>query len=194
MRSDLKVAVTPGRRQGAVAAAGSGKGQARVLIGGVGYRWLGDASFGLAVSDHLAGLEWPPGVEVSDLGYGALHVAFDLAEAHPPYDCVILLAGVARGREPGDIYRYRWERTLPEAGEIQARVFEAAAGVIDLDHLLVVAGHLGALPAEVVVIEMEPVEVGPGAALSSEAARLLPEVCARVRREAHAPFDAEKIS
>ncbi|MBW3577278.1 MAG: hypothetical protein KY462_05985 [Actinobacteria bacterium] len=174
----------------------------RVLVGGVGYRWLGDASFGLAVSDELASVGLAPGVEVADLGYGALYVAQDLADAQPPYDRVILVAAVSRGRESGRVYRWRWDGTLPADEEVLARLREAGAGVIDLDHLLVVAGHLGALPQDVVVIELEPVvdatEVAEGGRrqdkgtggceLSPPAARLVPDVVALVGAEAAAPL------
>ena len=156
----------------------------RVLIGGIGYRWTGDASIGLIASDALAGLEWPPGTEVADLGYGAIYASQDLADAQPPYGRVILLGGVTRGREPGRIYRYRWDGALPDAEEIQARVYEAGAGVIDLDHLLVIAGYFGALPDDVVIVEVEPVDVGGGDRLSQEAADLLPQVLELARREA----------
>jgi hydrogenase maturation protease len=166
----------------------------RVLIGGVGYRWLGDASFGLVVSDRLATLDWPAGVEVADLGYGALYVALDLADAEPPYDRLVLLSGVARGRQAGRVYRYRWDQRLPDGHEIQARVGEAIAGVIDLDHLLVTGGQLGALPEEVVVIELEPVHAAAGGELSPEAARLVPDVVALARREALAPLAAESTA
>lgn len=156
----------------------------RVLIGGVGYRWLRDASFGLVVSDALAGLEWPSGIEVADLGYGALFVAQDLAAAQPPYDRLILLAGIARGRAPGRLYRRRWDGALPDAHEIQARVREAGAGVIDVDHLLVIAQRFGALPRDVITIELEPVDTSGGDGLSQAAARRMAEAIELVRREA----------
>ena len=165
----------------------------RVLIGGVGYRWTGDASIGLIASDALAGLEWPPGTEVADLGYGAIYASQDLADAQPPYGRVILLGGVTRGREPGRIYRYRWDGALPDAEEIQARVYEAGAGVIDLDHLLVIAGYFGALPDDVVIIEVEPVDVS-GDGLSQDAAELLPQVLELARREALAAPESPVVS
>ncbi|MDQ4077536.1 MAG: hydrogenase maturation protease [Chloroflexota bacterium] len=158
-----------------------------VLIGGVGYRWQRDASFGLIASDELARLDWPPTIKVEDLGYGAIYVAQDLADAEPPYERVILLAGVTRGREPGRIYRYRWEGVLPDNDEIQARIYEAGAGVVDLDHLLVIAQHFEALPDDVIVIEIEPVDAMGGEGMSQEVANLLPEAIALVRREALAP-------
>jgi hydrogenase maturation protease len=156
----------------------------RVLIGGVGYRWQRDASFGLVVGDELARRQRPPGVEVADLGYGALYVAQDLADAEPRYDRLILLAGMARGREPGRLYQYRWQGDLPDAAEIQARVSEAGAGVVDIDHLLVIAQYFGALPDDVRVIELEPVDVAGGDGLSPRAAALVEEAIEIVWREA----------
>jgi hydrogenase maturation protease len=158
----------------------------RVLIGGVGYRWQGDASFGLVASDALAREAWPDHVQVADLGYGALYVAQDLADADPPYTRLVLLAGVPRGRRPGELYCWRWQGPLPGAEEVQARVREAGAGVIDLNHLLVIANYFGALPADVVILEFEPIEVA-GADLSPAAAARLPEALAQARQAALAP-------
>jgi hydrogenase maturation protease len=166
----------------------------RVLIGGVGYRWMGDASFGLVASDELARLAWPPGVEVADLGYGALYVAQDLADARPPYERLVLLAGVERGRVPGRLYRSRWQRPLPDGEEIQARIREAGAGVIDLDHLLVIAQYLDALPDDVLVVELEPLDTACGEALSPPVAALLPELIELVRREVAAPAEGSRTA
>ena len=158
----------------------------RVLIGGVGYRWQGDASFGLVASDALMRESWPDTVDVADLGYGALYVTQDLSDAHPAYTRLVLLAGVARGRPAGELYRSTWRAPALSTAEIQERVREAGAGVIDLDHLLVIASYFGALPADVVTLEFEPIELA-GADLSPAAAALLPEVLARARSEALAP-------
>ena len=159
----------------------------RVLIGGVGYRWLRDASFGLVATDELARQAWPPGVEVADLGYGALYVAQDLGDASPPYDRLILLAAVERGRAPGRVFRERWSGAPFDPDDLQARIREAGAGVIDLDHLLAIAHYFGALPDDVVLVEVEPVETSGGEALSPAGAALLPEVLELARREALAP-------
>jgi Ni,Fe-hydrogenase maturation factor len=121
----------------------------RVLVGGVGYRWFGDGSFALLASDELSALDWPPGVDVLDLGYGALHVAMDLADAD--------------------------------------RMYEAGAGVVDLDHLLVIGRHFGGLPDDVVAIELEPEPGTTGDQLSAAAQALLPRAVELVRHEALAP-------
>lgn len=159
----------------------------RTLVGGVGYRWFGDGSFGLLVTDELARLDWPPGVDVEDLGYGALHVALDLADADPPYERVVLVAVTERGREPGQLYRLRCDPKMPDTEEVQARMYEASAGVIDLDHLLVIGRHFDALPADVVAIELEPHPGTTGDELSAQVQTLLPDAIAFVRAEALAP-------
>ena len=126
-------------------------------------------------------------MEVADLGYGAIYVAQDLADTRPPYDRVILLAGMARGRTPGQIYRTRWESIAPDPDDLVARIREAGAGVIDPDHLLLIAQHFGVLPDDVVVIELEPVDATGGEGLSPEATGRLHEVIELARREALAP-------
>lgn len=161
-----------------------------ILIGGVGYRWFGDQSFGLVASDELARLDWPQGVDVEDLGYGALHVALDLAEADPKYERVILIAATERGREPGRLYRFACEASTPPTEEIHARIYEAGAGVIDLDHLVVIGRHLGALPHDVVAVELEPGPGTTGDALSGVAQALLPHAVDLVRSEVLTPADA----
>jgi hydrogenase maturation protease len=155
----------------------------RVLIGGVGNWWQRDVSFALEVVDVLAGLEWPPGVRVAKLDYGAIYVAQDLLQVDPAYDRVVLLGAVERGRSPGCLYRYRWDGALPDAEEIQGRVYEAGAGVVDMDHLLIIAQQFGALPEDVVVIELEPVDPTGGTEMSPEATRRVPEAVETVRRE-----------
>lgn len=154
----------------------------RVLVGGVGYRWMGDASFGLALSDALSDLRWPGRVDVEDLGYGAIYAAQDIGDADPPYTCLILLAGVVRGREPAQIYCQRWQPRQPAADELQTRIREAGAGVIDLDHLLAIGEHFQALPGDVLLVEVEPVALS-GAALSESVAELLPAAIAEVRQK-----------
>lgn len=159
----------------------------RILIGGIGYRWFGDGSFGLVATDELATFDWPEGVEVQDLGYGALHVALDLADADPAYERVILLGVTERGREPGRLYRFPCDAPLCDGDEVQSRMYEAGAGVIDLDHLVVIGRHLAALPPDVVAIELEPQPGSTGDRLSEQARSLLPELIDLVRLEVCRP-------
>jgi hydrogenase maturation protease len=149
----------------------------RVLVGGVGYRWAGDMSFGLSVSDMMAKQDWPDHVEVRDLGYGGLYVALDLVDWSEPLQRLILITALARGRQPGELSCTRYRPVELNPVEVQERVREAGGGVIDVDHLLAVAQWMGALPSEVFCIELEPVEAGGGESLSESAAAQLHVAC-----------------
>lgn len=162
-------------------------GGPRTLIGGVGYRWQRDASIGVVAADVLSTLEWPPNVSVADLGYGAIYAAMDLAAFSPPLDRLILIAACDRGRAPGSIHRYTYEGSAPDPEETLARIREAGAGVIDLDHLLVIAQEMRALPPHVIVMEIEPLDREPGVDLSEGGRDLLASVVKMVQDEVGQP-------
>lgn len=128
----------------------------RTLIGGVGYPDLRDFSLGPLVAERLAGEPWPPEVSVENLSYNPVAVVHRLQEADPPFGRLVLVGAVRRGRRPGCLVAYRWDRALPGAEEVQERVAEAVTGVISLDNLVLVTAALGAAPEEVVVVEVEP--------------------------------------
>jgi len=146
----------------------------RVLVGGVGYRFLRDESVGPYMADRLARRP-PDGVEVEDLGYHAVGLAQNL-QTRPPYDRVVLVAAVRRGREPGTVDAYRWDGVLPSPAEIQGYVGEAAVGMISLDGHLIVCGALGGLPDDVRVVEVEPGEEGWGEGFSPRIEALLDDI------------------
>jgi hydrogenase maturation protease len=146
----------------------------RVLVGGVGYRFLRDESVGPYIADRLAVVA-RDGVEVEDLGYHAVGLSQNLQEREP-YDRVVLVAAVRRGREPGTLETYRWDGVLPSPEEIQGYVGEAAVGMISLDGHLVVCGALGGWPDDVRVVEVEPGEEGWGDGFSPRIAALLDDI------------------
>ena len=154
----------------------------RVLIGGVGYSYLRDGSLGPAVAADLAHETWPPEVLVEDLSYGPVAVMQRLEDVKPPFDRLVLVGAVARGRPPGTVSVYRWTGPLPDESEIQARVAEAVMGVISLDNLLIVAGFFETLPREVRVVEVEPHDEGWGEGFSQIVGAVRSEVLATVRR------------
>ena len=156
----------------------------RTLIAGVGYSNLSDLSAGPLVAARLRREQWPEHVEVDDLSYGPIAVVHRFVEAAPPYRRLVLVGAADRGRKVAPIRCYRWEGVLPPAEEVQARVAEAVTGVIVLENLLVVAQQFGALPAEVFVIEVQPVVTDFGLDPGPDVAALLPEVCSLARRVA----------
>jgi hydrogenase maturation protease len=157
----------------------------RVLVGGIGYRNLRDHSIGVSVSDHLMELPATEGVLVEDASYNPIALVQRLETG--PVDRLVLVAGVHRGRAPGAIGYYRWDGKLPNAERIQEAVAEAVTGVIALDNTLMVGGHFGAFPEDVVVVEVEPVLEEFGDELSPEVGRRFESLCGLVMTLATRP-------
>ncbi|MDQ6891486.1 MAG: hydrogenase maturation protease [Acidobacteriota bacterium] len=156
-------------------------GTPRILVGGVGYRLLRDLSFGPLLIERLAAETWPEGVELEDLSYGPVGVMHNF-DARPPYDRIVLVGAVKRGRPAGDVFRYAWRRQLPDPDEIQARVAEAVTGVISLDNLLIITTYFDKLPRDVVVIEVEALDEDWGEELSAEMEAAVPRVTEEIRK------------
>ena len=162
----------------------------RVVLAGVGYRHLRDHSFGVLLSDELQAAVRPPDLLIEDLSYNPVAVAQWLADEtrSAPITRAIFVSAIARedGRPAGTLSAYRWERVLPDDDEIQRAVADAVTGVILLDNTLVVTAWMKALPQEVFVVEVEPLEhaFGDGmsvavAAAYAEAKRLVLRLAAR---------------
>jgi hydrogenase maturation protease len=165
----------------------------RVLVGGVGYSCLRDLSVGPALVERLRARSWPAGVVVEDLSYGPIDVLFKL-QASPPFRAGIFATAVARGRTPGSLHRGRWTPPRLPPDELQARVAEAVTGVISLDNLLHILGHFGALPAEVVVLEVEPLSENWGTEFSPPVLSALRSAEAAVRTEVERILHPEPTS
>ena len=66
---------------------------------------------------------------------------------------------------------------------MQDRLSEAAMGIIDLDHTLVVVRHYGEFPADTIVIEVEPEDDSFGLGFSDVVEATVDPVLELVRRE-----------
>ncbi len=160
----------------------------RTVIGGVGYRNLRDHSLGIVMSDELEPYARPPELLIEDLCYGPVAVGqWLLDEARvAPITRAVFVTAVARedGRPPGTISAYRWDRVLPCDEEIQRAVTDAVTGVILLDNTLVVTAWMKALPAETIVVEVEPLAHAFGDEMSAPVAAVYEEVKRLVMRYA----------
>jgi hydrogenase maturation protease len=167
----------------------------RVIVAGVGYRNLRDHSVGMAVVDRLEGRAWPPGVVVEDLSYNPIAVVQRLEDEPPDrrFERAVVVAGVDRGRAPGTVTAYRWNGVLPGDDAIHRAVTEAVTGVIALDNTLVVARHFGALPDEVIVVEVEPGVHEFGETFSDAVAAVVDAVCELVAGLATEAGAAERL-
>jgi len=145
-----------------------------VLVCGVGYRFLRDNALGLWVTDTLAP-QASNGIEFEDLGYHPVGFVQNLQE-RPAYDRIVFVAAIERGREPTAITTYRWDHGLPSTKEIQDRVSDSVGGSISLDNLLIVSEAFKALPEDVWVMEVEPVDETWGDGFSPQITDKLPQI------------------
>lgn len=152
-----------------------------IFVGGVGNPWLGDLDFGPQFIRRYYQLDWPDGVVLEDAAVAAHRVLHQLQEHSPSR--VVFVAGFPRGDPPGTIRRYRPETPLPDDEEVAARLGEAAGGVIDFDHTLIVARYYGALPEDTVVVEVEAVDETFGTAFSPSVEASFERVLEIVRKE-----------
>jgi hypothetical protein len=127
-------------------------------------------------------MAWPSGVQVEDLSFGAVHVLHWLQE-QTPFNAVVLVAGVQRGRQPGAVRRSLWRAPQSTAEAVQQSIAEAVTGVISLDTLLIVLGYFEALPERVTLIEIEPRDDDWGAELSEPVAQAFARARRLVQRE-----------
>lgn len=159
----------------------------RTLIAGVGHRFWRDHSAGPEWCDRLAELPWPEGTVVDDYSFGALAMAQRLEDER--FGRAIFVTSEERGRAPASlhVYPYSYDPHLLSDQRVHDHLFEAVAGVVSIDLLLVIAGHFGALPDETWVIELEPANTQWGDGISAELDARYPDVLARVRTLVSAP-------
>lgn len=146
----------------------------RVLVAGVGYRFLRDNALGVYITDTL-GPEATNGVEFEDLGYHPVGFTQNLDE-RPDYDRIVFVGAVDRQREPGTITAYRYDHVLPDVAEINERVADSVTGSISLDNLIVVSEAFKALPEDVWVVEVQPADETWGDGFSDVIQAKLPEI------------------
>jgi hydrogenase maturation protease len=120
----------------------------RAYVAGFGTPGMRDLDFGRQVVDWFQQLEWPDEVVVENLSCSAPLVLHRLQELRPAK--VVLLGAVPRGvGAPAELRRFR----LDDA-------------VVDLDNTLAMARQWGGLPADTVVIEVEPADMECGLGFS----------------------------
>ena len=136
----------------------------RVFVGGVGNPWLRDLDFGPQFVRRVEGHPWGDDVVVEDAAYSAHRVLHRLQELQPQR--VVLLAGYPRGEPPGTIRRYLLDGPPPDPDEVTAVLGEAAGGVIDFHHTLMVLRYFDALPPDTVVVEVEALDTQFGTGFS----------------------------
>jgi hydrogenase maturation protease len=154
----------------------------RALVGGFGRPGMRDLDFGRQIVECLQQLNWPDEVVVEDLSCSAPLVLHRLQELRPAK--VVLVGAVPRDFDPpATIRRYKVDLTPPAPDELCRSVEESAMGLVDLDHTLAMARHWGGLPADTVIIEVEPAEATFGLGFSEVLAGCLDPILDMVRDE-----------
>jgi hydrogenase maturation protease len=139
----------------------------RALVGGFGLPGMRDLDFGRQFVAYAEALEWPADVVVEDLSYAPHLVLHRLQELGPA--AVIFVGSVARGADPpGSVRSYHLDLAPPDPGDVHASLAEGLAGVSELHHTLRVLRHWGALPADTVIVEVEPADTSFGLGFSEE--------------------------
>ncbi len=128
----------------------------RILVACMGNLLRGDDGFGVAVAQELEGREFPPGVDVVEIGISGVSMAQELLEG---YDALVLVDAMERGEEPGTLYVERAE--VPDLEQYSKREiggFAADMHQTDPSKVLVLGEALGVLPNPTVLVGCEPYE------------------------------------
>lgn len=158
---------------------------ARTLIGAVAYRTLRDHSAPFTVLERLETSLTDPAVVVEDVSYNPIAVVQWLQEQQGDarFDRVVLVAALERaGRAPGTVSAFRWDGILPPDDLVQQAVTDAVTGIIAIENTIIVAGYFRALPPDVAIVEIEPLDHAFGFELSPAVAAAIEPACAIVAR------------
>jgi hydrogenase maturation protease len=144
------------------------------LILGLGNILLRDEGVGVRVVQAMEGMSLPSGVELFDGGTAGL----DLLDAMADRRKVIVIDAIDADVAPGTVLRLSPQELVPQASPT------VSLHEVGLLETLAVARQLGTAPAEVVIIGVNPRELGWGLSLSPGIARLVPEIIELVLAEA----------
>ena len=146
----------------------------KILVAGIGNKYMGDDGFGPRVVDALlnhlssADSDVNADVDVRDVGLCGVTLAPDLAD----YSLVIFLDAVQRGGSPGTLYRAEikaedvsiWNENAKE----EAVLSPISIHETRLEEILRFAKAIGTLPEKVIFIGCEIKEVKLGEEMSEE--------------------------
>jgi hydrogenase maturation protease len=121
-----------------------------ILIAGIGNIFLGDDGFGVEMASAMKKVDLPPGVRVVDYGIRGLDLAYVLLD---PWKAVIFVDAIARGGEPGTLYRL--SPCNKDCGEV-------ALDPHSMDPVQVIntARAMGKLTTDIYIIGCEPQDFG----------------------------------
>ena len=159
----------------------------RVLIAGVGHPNLKDLSFGQVLLPYLQQQEWTKGFDLENLSFGAIAVLQWFQDFPGKYDRAVFVSAAEReGRPPGTVRIYKWNFAPLDEEVVQGCVAESVTGIISLDNLMMILQYFKALPPEVEVIEIEPIDSSIGFECSPQITARFDEFSSIVKQKATA--------
>jgi hydrogenase maturation protease len=144
----------------------------RIVVIGVGNLLLKDEGIGIHAVKALQEIDLPPDIKLIDGGTSPDLIAYTRAG-----DKMIIIDAARAGGQAGTIYRFKPEDLAAEKGSL-ASAHEL--GVIQNLKLMSLTGNE---PGEIVIIGIEPKEIGWGMELSTELQQKLPEIVKAVLKE-----------
>lgn len=146
----------------------------QIFIVGFGNEYRGDDGVGPRVARHIR--EWRlPGIQVLEVPGDLLNLLERWQEAA----AVILVDAVSSGHPPGTMHRFAAHlEPLPRAW-----FSPASTHALGLPEAVELARTLHKLPPRLIVFGIEGEDFTPGAALSPEVARAVPQAARRVVQE-----------
>lgn len=147
----------------------------RLLVLGIGNSIYGDDGVGVHVVTALREQgALPIGTVVIDGGTSGLSLLPAVAEA----EALIVVDAVDAGAEPGSVHVLR-------GADLYASLVHLSVHQVGTADLLGAARLTGALPQDVVLVGVQPADLGPGVGLTEAVAAALPEAIGTVRRLCH---------
>ena len=147
-----------------------------ILVLGIGNILLRDEGVGVRVVEAMRELPLPDDVELVDGGTSGA----DLVDLIADRRRLIVVDAIDAGSPPGSVFRLRPQDLVPEAGD---SISLHQIGVVESLHI---AGQLGCLPGETVILGIQPGAIEPGLTLTDALAAAVPRaveaILAEVRR------------
>ena len=157
----------------------------KILIAGVGHPNLKDLSFGQVLLPFLKKQKWSEDFDLENLSFGAIAVLQWFQDFPNKYDRVVFVSAAEReGRAPGTLDVYKWDFAPLDEEIVQECVAESVTGIISLDNLMMILQYFKALPPEVVVLDLEPIDSAIGFECSPEITERFDEFSEIVRAKA----------
>jgi hydrogenase maturation protease len=144
-----------------------------ILILGVGNVLLKDEGIGVHVIEAMRSVTLPENVELFEGGTASI----DLLDIIANREKVIIVDAVKDNQDPGTIYRFTPNDVAIEAPSL------TSIHQVGLLETLTMTEYLDCAPREVIILGIEPKEIGWGFELSTEVANVMPRVIELVLRE-----------